>query len=181
VSCARHIVGDEPFAMILPDALIIAPIPCVRQLTDCYQSFPGCYVATREVRVEEFSRFGVLDLSTMNGSPWEGRLFRVAGMIEKPTRETAPSRFGIFGRYLFEPEIFGYINRTAPDRNGEIQITDALALYCRDHPTYALCFEGAHYDIGDKLGFVQASVEVALRDPDMASDLRRFLTSIGEA
>ena len=140
VTCVRQMVGNEPFAMILPDALIISSSPCLRQLIDCYQEFPGSYVATREVDVEEFGRFGILKVSLVAGAPWDGRLHRVEGLVEKPAPEAAPSRFGIFGRYLFEPRIFEYLDHTLPDQNGEIQITDAMALYCREHPLYAFCF-----------------------------------------
>ena len=112
VTCVRQMVGNEPFAMILPDALIISSSPCLRQLIDCYQEFPGSYVATREVDVEEFGRFGILKVSLVAGAPWDGRLHRVEGLVEKPAPEAAPSRFGIFGRYLFEPRIFEYLDRS---------------------------------------------------------------------
>lgn len=178
VRCVRQTVGDEPFAMILPDALIISSPPCLRQLIDCYQEFPGSYVATREVDVEEFGRFGILKVSPAAGAPRGGRLYRVEGLVEKPSPAAAPSRFGIFGRYLFEPRIFECLDHTPPDHNGEIQITDALALYCREYPLYAFCFEGAHYDVGNKLGFLQASVSVALTDHEIAGAFRRFLASL---
>ncbi len=178
VTCVRQMVGNEPFAMILPDALIISSSPCLRQLIECYQEFPGSYVATREVDVEEFGRFGILKVSLVAGAPWGGRLYRVEGLVEKPAPASAPSRYGIFGRYLFEPWIFECLDRTLPDQNGEIQITDALALYCRKNPLYAFCFEGAHYDVGNKLGFLQASVSVALTDHEIAGAFRRFLASL---
>jgi UTP--glucose-1-phosphate uridylyltransferase len=178
VGCVRRIVGNEPFAMILPDALIVSSAPCLRQLIDCYQEFPGSYVATREVDEEEFGRFGILKVSTVAGSSWGGRLQRVEGLVEKPAPAVAPSRFGIFGRYLFDPWIFECLDRTAPDHNGETQITDALALYCRKHPLYAFGFEGAHFDVGNKLGFLQAAVSAALTDHEIAVPFRRFLASL---
>ena len=175
VGCAHDLVGGEPFVMILPDALILAVRPCLRQLIDCYKRFPGSYVATREVGVEELGRFGILRVLPVNDSQQSAQLYRVEGLVEKPAPEAAPSRFGIFGRYLFTPEIFSYLERVEPDRNHEIQITDALALYCRDLPLYALCFEGDHYDVGNKLGFLQASVAVGLADPEAGDAFHKFL------
>jgi UTP--glucose-1-phosphate uridylyltransferase len=178
LSCTRQLVGDEPFAVILPDALIINSRPCLRQLIDCYQDFPGSYIATREVDTEEVDRFGILKLSPVNGTPWDGCLHRVEGLVEKPTHAAAPSQFGIFGRYLLEPRIFEFLDRTLPDQNGEIQLTDALALYRREYPLYAFRFEGAHYDVGDKLGFLQASVDIALLDGEISGSFRKFLASL---
>ena len=100
------------------------------------------------------------------------------GLVEKPTKAAAPSRYGIFGRYLFEPDIFAYLERTPEDRNGEVQITDALALYCRAHALYSFCFEGAHYDVGNRLGFLQASVEFGLNDPEVGQSFRKYLDSL---
>jgi len=178
VGCARQAVGDEPFALILPDALIVSSRPCVRQLIDCYELFPGSYVATREVEAGELGRFGILDLSPLHYPAMNGRLYRVRGMVEKPSVEAAPSRFGVFGRYLFEPEIFDYIGRVPPDASGEIQITNAMAMYCLDFPLYGACFEGDHYDSGNKLEFLQASVRIGLDDPERSGEFRKFLISV---
>lgn len=178
ISCVREVVGDEPFAVILPDALIVGSPPCLRQLVDSYEQFPGSYVATREVDIEEFGRFGILKVSPLPGATRNGRLYRVDGLVEKPAVADAPSRFGIFGRYLFDAKIFECLDLTLPDQNGEIQITDAMALYCRKYPLYALSFEGAHYDVGNKLGFLQATVSMALTDHEIAQKFRTFLASL---
>lgn len=175
VSCARDLVGDEAFAVILPDALVLGQRPCLRQLIDCYERYPACFVATREVAVEDLSRYGVLKVAPVADTQLDGRLFRVEGLVEKPKPEIAPSRFGIFGRYIFQPAIFDHIERVVPDGSGEIQITDAMAKYCRDLPLYAFCFEGEHYDVGSKLGYLQASVMVGLSDPDTQGAFRRFI------
>ncbi len=178
ISCARELVGGEPFATILPDALILGERPCLRQLMDCYERFQGCYVATREIGVGDLCRFGILQISPVDYVPWSAVLYHVEGLVEKPAPESAPSRFGVFGRYLFEPGIFDYLERLKPDRNNEIQITDALALYCRDYPLYAFCFEGDHYDVGNKLELLQASVTVGLRDPEVGDGFLRFLEGV---
>jgi UTP--glucose-1-phosphate uridylyltransferase len=102
----------------------------------------------------------------------------VTGVVEKPAPEAAPSRYGIYGRYLFEAGIFEYFDRLTPDRRGEIQLSDALALYCRDHPVYAVRFEGSHYDVGNRLGVLEASVETGLKDPELGSAFREFLASL---
>jgi UTP--glucose-1-phosphate uridylyltransferase len=178
VGCARELVGGEPFALILPDALILGGRSCLRQLIGCYQRLAGSYVATREVGTGDLSRFGILQVSPVDDPQWRAILYRVTGLVEKPAPGSAPSRFGIFGRYLLEPEIFGYLERVTPDENNEIQITDALALYCRDSPLYAFCFEGDHYDAGNKLGFLQSSVAVGLSDPETGEEFRRFLVAM---
>ena len=178
IRCARAVVGEEPFAVILPDVLIVAASPCLRQLIDCFNVRRGCYVATREVRAEETHRFGILRVSPVSDTPWNGRLFSVQGLVEKPTKAAAPSRYGILGRYLLEPDIFAYLERTPEDHNGEVQITDALALYCRAHALYGFCFEGAHYDVGNRLGLLQASVEFGLNDPEVGQSFRKYLDSL---
>ena len=174
IGCARDLVGEESFAVILPDALIFGSPPCLRQLIEARQDKTGCYVATREVPVEDLGRFGILDFA-FSGSESGQRSYRVKGLIEKPYAAIAPSRFGIFGRYLFEYRIFEYIEKTAPDATGEVQITAALAAYCSEAPVYAVPFAGDHFDAGSRLGLVEASVASALRDPAMAKDIREFL------
>lgn len=178
VGCARSLLGGEPFAMILPDALILACQPCLRQLMNSYERFRGSYIATRKVGVGDLCRFGILKIVPVDDSQSEGILYLVKGLVEKPAPESAPSHFGVFGRYLFEPEIFDCLEQVRPDRNNEIQITDALALYCRNFLLYAFCFEGDHYDAGNKLGLLEASVAVGLRDPEIGDGCRRFLERV---
>lgn len=178
VSCARYLLDGEPFAMILPDAIIEASTPCLRQLMNCYDSRPGCYVATREVSPDEVHRFGILDVATVEDSQWSGRLFHVHSCLEKPSPGTAPSFYGIFGRYLFQPDIFDAIDRTPPGTGGEIQITDSLALYSQQRAVYGLLFEGIHYDAGGKLGLLQATVGYGLKDPDVGPQFRRYLSTL---
>ena len=177
IACAREAIGGEPFGVILPDAFMVAPRPCLGQLIAWYEKTPGCYVATREIASEECRRFGVLAFDRAAVPASDGPL-RVTGVVEKPAPEAAPSRYGIYGRYLFEAGIFEYFDRLTPDQRGEIQLSDALALYCRDHPVYAVRFEGSHYDVGNRLGVLEASVETGLKDPELGSAFREFLASL---
>ena len=177
VSCARRELNSEAFALVLPDAFIISTYPCLRQLLDCYQSMPGAYVASREVEPEEFSRFGILKIAENINPIASPRRLRVHGLVEKPPPDVAPSRFGVFGRYLFEDAIFEYIEKENHGTRREIEITDAMSRYCSDLPMYAVCFEGEHYDVGNELGLLEASVSIGLRSPEMGEEFRRFLTS----
>ena len=178
VTCAREAIGNEPFALVLPDAFITNERPCIRQLIDCYEVIPGSYIATREVEPADFSRFGILKVSAVDDSPYDGRYLRVQGLVEKPTPEAAPSRYGVFGRYLLDPAIFEYIDGIKPLPGQEIQLTEALARYCLDFPMYAVCFEGAHFDVGNELGLLEASVRMGLENPDVSDEFRRYLLSI---
>jgi len=177
IGCARSLIGDEPFAVILPDALIDSGTPCVQQLMRCYESYPGCVIATRQVDLSELGRYGILDLSPLAGSEFAKRVFRVNSLIERPNLRLAPSRFGIFGRYILDPVIFEFIDRTEPGLAGELQITDSLRLLSRELPVYAFCFEGRHYDAGDQLGMWQATIDYALRDPELGARLREHIAN----
>lgn len=178
ILCARAQVGNEPFAVILPDAVIDAPVPCLRQLLDCYDQQPDCYVAAGEISPDLVQRFGILAVVPIPGLPFNGRLMRVLSLIEKPRPEVAPSCYGVFGRYLLSPDIFRFIARTQPDANGELQITDALQLYCREKPVFAVRFRGVHFDVGNKLDYLRASIHFALQDPELAEPLRNELKSL---
>jgi UTP--glucose-1-phosphate uridylyltransferase len=178
VRCARACVGSEPFAVILPDALIDAGVPCLRQLQLCYQNHPGCVVATQTVLPEEVGHYGILKLHALPEVAGNGRTWRVSSLIEKPQPGSVDSRFGIFGRYILEPEIFACIDRLAPGLGGELQLTDALQARATQAPLYAYHFEGQHYDAGSKLGFLQASIAYALKDPEIAGPLREYLAAL---
>jgi len=178
IGCARALVGDEPFAVILPDDIIDAATPCLRQLIEVYAEHPGCLLATRQVPPEVLARYGVLAVEPVAETRWPQRLFRVTSLVEKPKPEQAPSRYAVIGRYILEPDIFELIERTSPDGSGEIQITDSLALYAQRQPMYAFLFEGEHYDAGDKLGFLRASVAYALKHPELGPAFRAYLKSL---
>jgi UTP--glucose-1-phosphate uridylyltransferase len=178
ITCARQAIGNEPFALLLPDAFIASERPCIRQLIDCYETTPGSYIATREVEPEDFSRFGILEVSVADNCPSNSRCLRVNGLVEKPTPEVAPSRYGVFGRYLLEPAIFDYIDSIRPLPGQEIQLTEALGRFCHDFPMYAVRFDGDHFDVGNELGLLEASVRMGLRSADVGEEFRRYLLSI---
>jgi UTP--glucose-1-phosphate uridylyltransferase len=178
VTCARSQVGDEPFAVILPDAVIDSDVPAIRQLIDCYSKHQGCIIATQVVRADEVERFGMLDVIPFPDSCCGDRTMRVESLTERPSIGTVSSCHGIFGRYILLPEIFSCIERLAPGRGGEFQLTDALQLYARQKPLYAYRFQGKHYDAGSKLGFLQATFAYALKDPAVAGRLKEQVAEI---
>jgi UTP--glucose-1-phosphate uridylyltransferase len=176
IGCARVRVGDEPFVVILPDALIDATAPCARQLMDCYAHHPGCIIATRRIRPEEAERFGVLEAVALPDARGRGgALVGVLSLTERPTVDPSKTRYGIFGRYVLSPEIFGCIEHLSPGFGGEYQLTDALATCSRDVPVYGYCFQGEHFDAGDQIGFLEATLHYALKDRSAAARLRYLL------
>lgn len=177
IGCARSQIGDEPFVVILPDALIDAPVPCTRQLMDCYELHNGCVIATREVALAEVERFGILDVIPIVDHHYPGRVLGVTALTEKPKAQQVRSRYGIFGRYVLPPVIFSCIAELHPGMSGELQLTDALTACSSEVPIYGFCFQGTHYDAGDKFGFVQASIDYALKEPALSGRLRRHLAT----
>lgn len=173
--CARTAIGDEAFAVILPDAFVMAHRPVLAQLIDIYRHRPGSYVATQPVASSDTLRFGMLQVAPVETDPRAHQLFRVLSLVEKPHHENAPSCYGVFGRYLLHPAIFDFLDHAQRHEGREAQLTDALTRYCRHLPLYALCFEGQHYDAGDKLGYLRAVIDSALRDPEVGPDLRGYL------
>ena len=173
VWCAREIVGDEPFALLLPDMLIHARPGCLRQMMDVYESGGGNVIAVEEVPHEQVFRYGVV-------KPGEavGKGFRIEGMVEKPKVEDAPSNLIISGRYILQPQIFDHIARQDPGSGGEIQLTDAMIALQREQPFHGLKFEGVTYDCGDKVGFLAANVAYGLAHPDLGSSFRKVLDGI---
>jgi len=172
IRSARSLVGNEPFAVILPDVLIDAAIPCTRQLINCYEKHPGCIIATRTIDPADAGRFGVMDVIPLPEAGSDGSTLRVLGVTERPKLGSLFSHYGIFGRYILEPAIFSCIDRTQPGFAGELQLTDSLLLSADRGPLYAYLFQGSHYDAGNKLGFVQATVAYALKDPELAKPLQ---------
>lgn len=178
IRSARSLIGDEPFAVILPDAVIDSATPCIRQLMDCYQKHRGCIIATQTVAPSDVDRFGILDVASLLDTCCGGRTVRVTSLTERPKLGSVSSRNGIFGRYILEPEIFSCIEHAHPGFGGELQLTDALLLYSYRSPLYAYQFEGTHYDAGSKLGYLQATLAYALKDPDVAQSLQQHLRSL---
>lgn len=168
VWCARDIVGDEPFAVILPDVLIQAPGKSgLAQMIDLYNERGGNIIAVEEVDWSEVHRYGVVSIEK-----GKGRSFPITGMVEKPARKEAPSNLTITGRYILQPEIFAVLERQERGAGGEIQLTDAMLALMQEQPFYAYRFEGRSFDCGNKLGFLAANVAFALAREDLAEGLR---------
>jgi UTP--glucose-1-phosphate uridylyltransferase len=170
ILCARDVVGDEPFLVLLPDDIIAAQTPVGRQMIDVYEKYGQGVVSIMRVPEHETSRYGIVD-----GETWAPSLWRVRTLVEKPDPSIAPSNLGIIGRYLLPPIIFNYLSEQSPDASGEIHLTDALARLARDRAVIGYEFEGVRHDIGDKLGFVTANIIYALQRPDIGPALREFL------
>ncbi len=170
VYVTRHVVGQEPFAVLLGDDLVDAEVPCLKQMIEVFERFKGPVIAVQRVPKEEVSRYGIVDGEQVG----EG-VFRVREMKEKPKPEEVESNLAIIGRYILIPEIYDYLARTKPGVGGEIQLTDALAALKEDHPVYAYEFKGTRYDAGDKFGFMQAVVTFGLKHPEIGEKFRRYL------
>lgn len=175
---AKELVGPEPFAVVLSDDVIDAEIPCIRQLLDIYEFYGCSVVALMEVPKENISAYGVVDADPVAHQGGTGKLFRIRNMVEKPSPEDAPSNLAIIGRYILTPEIFTSVESIEPGRGGELQLTDALKHLLRSRPVYGYKFEGQRYDAGDKLGFLKATVEFALKRHDLGKDFREYLKTV---
>ena len=170
---ARDLVGGEPFAVMLSDDIIDAEVPALKQLIKVYEKYEAPVVGTMQVAGQAISRFGVLEVDEVSDG-----VYKIKDMVEKPPFAEAPSDLAIIGRYVLTPDIFAEIEHTAPGAIGEIQITDAMRSLLKKRPFYAVRFEGIRHDAGDKLGFLIANVEFALKRPDLAQDFRDYLRSL---
>jgi UTP--glucose-1-phosphate uridylyltransferase len=170
VWCARAFVGDEPFAVMLPDDLVLAETPCLRQLADVYRDTGGNVVAVTEVPPEQTNRYGILRIGKD-----DGRLVEVQGLVEKPAPKDAPSNLSIIGRYVLMPEVIGHLARMERGAGGEVQLTDGMAKLIGNQPFHGLRYEGHRFDCGDKIGFLEAQIAYALKRPELADAVRAFL------
>ena len=170
---AKDFVGTEPFAALLADDVVDAERPALRQMIDVYEKYDAPVIATMQVEGEAISRFGVIDADEV-----EPGVFKIKDMVEKPAFADAPSDLAIIGRYIFTPDIFGAIERTTPGSGGEIQITDAMRILLKERPFYAVKLEGTRHDAGDKLGFLIATVEYALKREDLGGPFREYLKNM---
>jgi UTP--glucose-1-phosphate uridylyltransferase len=175
---ARELVGPEPFAAVLSDDVIEAPIPCLRQLLDIYEFYGAPVLALMEVEGDAISAYGVVDAEPVPHNGANSRLFRIRNMVEKPKPADAPSNLAIIGRYVLTPEIFDALEQIEPGSGGEIQLTDGLKYLLRSRPIYGYKFEGRRYDAGDKLGFLKATVEFALNRYDLGAEFRGYLKAL---
>lgn len=170
--CARSFIGDDPFAILLPDDIVQAASGkgCLKQLADAYNETGGSVVAVTEVPREQTNRYGILDTGKD-----DGRLVEVKGLVEKPKPEDAPSNLSIIGRYVLTPEVMPYLSKLEKGAGGEVQLTDAMAKTIGQVPFHGLRYEGTRYDCGNKLGFLEAQVAFALERPDLADGVKEFL------
>ena len=168
--CARAFIGDDPFAILLPDDLVLSETPCMKQLADAYAETGGCVVAVTEVPREHTSRYGILDIGAD-----DGRMAEVRGLVEKPKPEDAPSNLSIIGRYILRPEVIGHLAKMERGAGNEVQLTDGMAKLIGEVPFHGLRYEGKRFDCGDKIGFLEAQIAFALKRPDMASAVKGFL------
>lgn len=175
---AKELVGHEPFSVILADDVIDAEVPCLRQLLDVYEFYGASVVALMEVPKDKISAYGVVDAEPVAHNGSKDRLYRIRNMVEKPKKEEAPSNLAIIGRYVLTAEIFDSIEAVPPGAGGEIQLTDGLKHLLRNRPIYGYRFEGTRYDAGDKLGFLKATVEFALKRYDLGGPFREYLKSL---
>lgn len=173
VLCARDLVGDEPFAVMLADDLIDSDTPCIRQLVEIFQETKESVIALLEVPQSEAHQYGVI-----KGTRLKPGLFQVEGTVEKPPANEAPSRMAIIGRYVLRPEIFAILRNLQPGKGGEIQLTDGLSQLVRDRQVFGCEFLGERYDIGDKFGFVRATVAYALKRPDLKDKVLQYLKTM---
>jgi len=170
IYCARRFVGDEPFAVLLGDDLIRSQKPCLKQLLELYDEVQSTVLAVKEVPAADVNKYGILDADFLR----EG-VYYVRDLVEKPPVDQAPSRLAIMGRYVISPAIFPILENTPPGQGGEIQLTDALKVLSKEEPLYGINFEGRRYDVGDKLGYLMATVEFALDYPDLGKDFELYL------
>ena len=171
ISCAKTFVGNEPFAVLLGDDIVYNEgRPCLKQLIDCYDEYKTSVLGVQTVEAKDVNKYGIV-----NGIHIEDRVYKVKGLVEKPPVEEAPSNVAILGRYIITPQIFKILEETKPGKGGEIQLTDALLKLIDEEAMYAYDFEGTRYDVGDKLGFLKATVEYALRREDLRDGFIEYL------
>ena len=175
VLCARDLVGSEPFAVMLADDLVDSEVPCVRQLVDIFNRKEESVIALMQVPLEEVHQYGVIE-----GKEIEPRIYEIQRTVEKPVSSEAPSRMAIIGRYVLRPEIFEILQKQPPGLGGEIQLTDGLAQLARRRKMFGCVFAGERYDIGDKFGFVRATVAYALKRPDLKDKVTEYLRSLAD-
>jgi UTP--glucose-1-phosphate uridylyltransferase len=175
IYCARSFIGNEPFAVMLGDDVVDSEVPCLKQMIDVYNEYKTSVVGVQPVPQEDVSKYGIVDCKLV-----EDRVYKVKDMVEKPDSEKAPSNIAILGRYIITPAIFGFLENAKPGKGGEIQLTDALKGLIGVEAIYAYDFIGRRYDVGNKLGFLQATIEFALKRDDIRDSFEKYLKGIVE-
>ncbi len=174
--CARSFIGDEPFAILLPDDVVMSDVPCLKQLADVYRETGGAVVAIEEVPHERTNRYGILDVASD-----DGRLVEIKGLVEKPEPADAPSNLSIIGRYVLTADVIAHLARMERGAGGEVQLTDGMARMIGQVPFHGLRYEGIRFDCGDKIGYLEAQVAFALKRADLGDAVRTFLKKYQEA
>ena len=177
VLMARELVGDEPFAVILADDIIDAAVPCLKQMVEVYEETGASVIATQVIEGPAISAYGVIDAKPVGGR-FAGRLHEISNLVEKPRPEEAPSNLAVIGRYILTPRVFEMLENTPLGTGGELQLTDGLRQLLSHEKIYGYTFEGKRHDTGDKLGFLKATVEFALKRPDLGKDFREYLKTL---
>ncbi len=178
VLMARELVGDEPFAVFLADDVIDAEVPCLQQMMEAFDETQSSIIATQVVEGPGISAYGVIDAKPVTGKRFEKKLYEITNLVEKPAPENAPSNLAIIGRYILTPGIFDALSKTPLGAGGELQLTDGLCHLLNEEKIFGYVFEGKRHDTGDKLGFLKATVEFALKRPDLGDELRSWLKEL---
>lgn len=173
IYCTKTFIGDEPFAVLLGDDIVDSEVPCLKQMLEVYEKYDTSVVGVQKVPKEDVSKYGIVDCIEV-----EERVYKISDMVEKPDKDNAPSDIAILGRYIISPKIFEYLENAEPGKGGEIQLTDALRSLLKDEEMYAYNFIGKRYDVGNKLGFLEANVEFALKREDLREDFSRYLKQL---
>jgi UTP--glucose-1-phosphate uridylyltransferase len=175
ILAAQHFIGNEPFAVLLGDDIVVSKQPCLSQMLDVFYEYRTSILGVQTVAMEVVDKYGIID-----GRPVDENVYKVSDMVEKPTPEDAPSNVAVLGRYIITPEIFRFLETQDEGKGGEIQLTDALKRLAREQAMYAYDFKGHRYDVGTKNGFIQANIEFTLRDPELCDEMKAYLYQLTE-
>ncbi len=175
INCARSFVGNEPFAVLLGDDIVMSEKPCLQQLIEVFNRYHSSIVGVQKVSEDEVSQYGIIK---PKGSEIDKNILNIETLVEKPKKEESPSQYAILGRYILRPEIFPILNTLPPDSSGEVQLTEAIRILNECQAVYAYQFHGRRYDIGNKLGFIRATIDFALQRDDLRDDVLDYLNMI---
>ena len=170
INCAKSFIGDEPFAVLLGDDIVDAEVPCLKQMIDCYNEYRTTILGVQKVNMEDVNKYGIVDANFIGDS-----VYKIKDMVEKPNVNEAPSNIAIIGRYILTPDIFNILEKQKPGKGDEIQLTDALQQLVTTQVMYAYQFKGKRYDVGDKLGFLEATIDFALKRNDLKEEFLKIL------
>lgn len=173
IHCAKSFIGNEPFAVMLGDDIVDSETPCLKQLIDIYDEYRTTVLGVQKVNEQDVDKYGIISAKHI-----EDRVYKVKDLVEKPEIDKAPSNIAILGRYIITPEIFNILEKLPPGKCGEVQLTDALKILSKKEAMYAYVFRGKRYDVGDKLGFLEATVDFALKKPELRDDFMEYLNKV---